>query len=150
MSETAAADTANERGTAIRSISELADHLGELPHPTEEPGVAYYHPGKRYDVLNGTDTEFTITGYYPDGPCDGVVEFQMNGDGIAVSESGHANGGVQPDVLEPYEPEEPDRGVVTVTFLMKQVREFQVGEQDGFSYSDAYWNHVDSQADTDE
>lgn len=125
----------------VETISELIAHLGGLPEPSEDPDVAYIHPGKTWDVIGGG--EFTITGYYPEGPADGVVEFQMAGGVHAMSEYEQKSSGASREALEQYEPEDSDRGVMTVNGFMSRVQAVEIGEVDAYSYSDLFWNAVD-------
>lgn len=128
----------------ITDVQGLADHFGELPEPSEDPTIRYIHPGKEYQVIGGG--QFTITAWYPDAlpSVDGVVEFQMDGDAIAQSEHERDGAGVSSDALEPFEPEDAGRGVMTVTGFMNDIRNIKIGEADAYSYSDLYWNHMDA------
>lgn len=146
MSDTTDAPNVAQNGDPERltDVQGLADHFGELPEPSERPDIQHFHPGKEYEVIGGG--RFTITAWYPDAlpNGDGVVEFQMDGDAIAQSEHERDDAGVSRALLEPLEPEGSDRGVMSVAGFMSDIRTITIGECDGYSYSDLYWNHMDA------
>lgn len=114
-----------------------------LPHPNEDPTIAYVHEGKRYEVAGGVT--FEIVKYDPHTlpELDGVVIIEADDGARLNSEHQHQNGGVSRDVLEPHIPDDGSRAVWTATGLLSSLRRLEILEKDPASYRDYYWNRQD-------
>jgi hypothetical protein len=116
----------------------------ELPHPRTDPEIAYAHEGKRYEVFGQGEIE--IVRYEPDA-LDGmgivVVEW-VHKEGAPCHETERTDSGVADDLLNEYVVEYDDEGaVMSVPLLMKEVRNFNIGEVNPNSYDDVYYGEGD-------
>lgn len=117
----------------------------DLPDPADDPTLAYCHPGKQYETLDGSARVLTVIDYIPDGPdgLEGIVILEADGDAYLPHEFERDVGGVTRAAVAEHVPDASNRAVYSARGLIRAVGQLELGEVDAWSYDDLYYEFVE-------